>query len=308
MADQTTLQSPESPAASGDDALNPAHEASKAQSKTTTAGLVHELNLNTRYYRATVPIWIDEAPDLPVWRGDFLSPDASDVVKAVGAWIVVFEKTKMGWESARALMGAIKEAVATAYGGEDVWDGCLLCVGMPAKHDAIQQHEGALSTIYEEWEDDAFDLGFELVDGEIDQKDGKTRNNAGELRGVARLTEALEANEWENVDDIDEAAFGLNGDGLDAGTLFGVGDAADESSGFRLERAQMEREFAGLSMAMANDDASHGQGSDDEERQVEETEKMMLKMQAARDMSAHLPEQERKRFARKTVNEILNEI
>ena len=274
----------------------------------TTAGLSHELTLNTRYYRAQVPIWLDETPAASGWRTDFLSPDARDVVKAVGAWIVVFRKTAAQWTRARELMEAVVSAIEIGYGGEGIWSGTLLCVGMPAKRgeDEMPKIEEAAGSGYEEFEDVCDDLGFEFVDGGIKGQEGKVRDAAGELRGTARLMEALESNEWDNVDDLEEEGLDfledVRGEGVHAGP------EKDETLGFKRERSQMEKEFADLQLTLAGAEEEEGVEEDGEEDQAEALERMMLKMTAAREMSAHLPEQEKKRMARRTVNEIMKEL
>lgn len=204
-------------------------------------------------------------------------------------------------------MSAVKAAVEATYGGEGVWDGCFLCVGMPAMDDEVKRGKG-MGSGYEEWEDECFDLGFEFVDGAVSEAAGGKRDAAGELQGLARLREALESNEWENVDDLGEDEEGLDFLGEDSAGEEEEGVRKDETRGFRLERTQMESEFAGLKMAMAG---AADEGGEDEEggaEQVEELERMMLRMTAARDMSAHLSEAERKRVARRTVDDIMKEM
>ena len=287
-------------------------EASQKQTAAhaTTAGLSHQLDLRTRYYRATIPIWVDETNDPDAWKRDFLSSEASEVIKAVGAWIVLFRKTTAGWQTATKLMNAIRDAVHHVYGGEGVWDGVFLCVGLPSDENDVLKSESAVGTGYEQWDEESFDLGFELVDGEITGDESKRRNAAGELRGTARIIEALEANEWDNVDDLDDSTFGLLDDDAVTEEAQGSAVAKDETQGFRLERTQMEKEFAGLKLAMAGGVAgSEADVEDDQEegQQVEELERMMRKVSAARDMSAHLPEAERKKRAKKTVDELVRE-
>ena len=51
----------------------------------STAGLTHVWNAETAYYKAKVPIWIDEVPDFAAWKQDFLKPEAKEVVDAVGS-------------------------------------------------------------------------------------------------------------------------------------------------------------------------------------------------------------------------------
>lgn len=172
---------------------------------------------------------------------------------------------------AREMMEAVRAVV------EEGWDGASVCVGMGGAQDEDEdegRHGGEVD--WEEWEDDCFDMGFEYVDGEGGAVEVRDRN--GERRGVARLREVLETNEWEGVDGDDEA-------GLEDAVGESMHDSGDgEDVGFTLERVQMEREFAGLKMGLREGEVDVD-GDGNEARQVEEMERMMGKMMAVRGMS-----------------------
>src|SRR6187402_3179439 len=97
--------------------------------------------------------------------------------------------------------------------------------------------------------------------------------------GVERLKEALEANDWEGSDEL--------GDAIDPEDFDGDSDG-ERSIGFGLDaidRAEMEREMLGMKQAIYG--AGRGDGEDDEEedpsdKDVEDLQAMMLKMQAVR--------------------------
>lgn len=129
---------------------------------------------------------------------------------------------------------------------------------------------------------------------------------------MARIREVLETHDWaapepdEPDDDLEEQLLGL-----------------DEGAGFNLEVNQLEREMLGLRMAVER-------GGDDEEKddedRVEAMDELMLRVQGIKgmysiicplqsagsadylDMSAELPENERKRFAARAVRDIMKEI
>lgn len=193
---------------------------------------------------------------------------------------------------------------------------------------AVDSTAGARSED-EHWEAVCLDHGFEYIDGTVNADDGAKRDAMGEVHGLARLKEALEACDWTGTEGGDDEAGGLGlldaDDELDGfGELVGPEEAG--LSGLDTETAQMDNEAAGFGSEsrrglMADDD----EDEEGEAKQVEELERMMAKMQAARgrdfaglamiidfvtdirdvDMSAHLPEEQRKRFAAKTVNDIL---
>lgn len=104
-----------------------------------------------------------------------------------------------------------------------------------------------------------------------------------ELLGVARLKEALEANDWDGADD---AEGGVDVDDFEAGDE----EVDDEGSiGFGIDPAEMEEEMAGMKQAIYGGGAM---GADDEiedeetgDREIQQLQAMMLKMQAVRGKS-----------------------
>lgn len=301
-----------------------------------------------------MPIWLDEpSTTLEAWKTDFLAPEAREVVRAVGAWIVVFragsetltpfpltqddkgdvsaETGDIGsiggregpWTKTQAAdaMRAIRSIIEHAYaedGGYEAWDGTFLVVGMPrggyagsaevrSTRDILEEEEKREEGD-EEWEDLCWDLGFEFVDcsgidvrrrgqsedgvgSGVEEKDGGVR----EKKGVERVREALEANDWSGGGGDEE------GDALDefdefesAGKGHFGGAGYEEDVGFSMERSQMEREFMGLKLAMGG--RSTVDGEEDEEEaddeaeqamQVEELETMMRNMIAAKGECPH---------------------
>ncbi|KAI9718395.1 MAG: hypothetical protein M1812_004116 [Candelaria pacifica] len=144
----------------------------------------------------------------------------------------------------------------------------------------------------EDWEDTCMELGFEFVNAE-----GKGNNQFGEPRGIARVKEALEANDWAANDEEEFSEEALLGGG-------------EFDEGFGAEAAELEREMFGMKTAIQRGSGEDGgsagdEDGGDEEFEVEQLEAMMLKMNAVRDMSAGMPEGERKRFAAKAVNDIM---
>jgi hypothetical protein len=102
-----------------------------------------------------------------------------------------------------------------------------------------------------------------------------------ELQGIARLKEALEANDWAADDEDDD--FGLDD----------FGDLEDEEGmGFGAEAAELEMEMFGMKRAIYEAGEEHGDGDDenrlreeegdDQEDEVEKLEALMLRMQVVR--------------------------
>jgi len=222
------------------------------------AGLSHTWDLTTQYYKAKLSIWIDEVTSISAWKTDFLNADAKEVVRALGAIVLCFKKpaTKDELDTVIETMKGVKEVVDIHWGYS--WDGTLLAVAMPS---------GTIATMdksEEEWDELSRDEGFEYIDATA-----KGRNEFGELQGIERLREALEANEWETMPDefdADEDAIGLE----DGGDEFGESFAAEE--------AEINLEWLGVKTAVNG-------GDDNEAEGVEELERMMRKLQAIKGIN-----------------------
>ncbi|KAH8801640.1 alpha and gamma adaptin binding protein p34-domain-containing protein [Xylogone sp. PMI_703] len=263
------------------------------------AGSTHNWSLETTYYKTTIPIWLDEVADPKAWAADFLGPEAREVVKALGAFVVCFRRPidEAGLESVRTLLENVGEVVKEGCGY--AWDGVCLALAMP------QSTTPYLEKSFEEWDDFCQDHGgFEYVDFEA-----RGRNEfSGEFflpMGLERLKEALEANEWdggelddfEGIDDFE----GLEGDD---GGEFGRDYFAAESTEMEMEIFGMKRAI--YEAAEKEDEGNQDKEGDDEE--VEQLQAMMLKLQAVRDMGAGMPEEERKKYAAKAVNDIMKNL
>jgi hypothetical protein len=98
-----------------------------------------------------------------------------------------------------------------------------------------------------------------------------------ELMGVERLKEALEANEWDGDDDLDDE---VNLDDFEADD-----DEAEGSIGFGIGAAETRDEMAGMKRAIYSGGADEEDEIDDEpagDKEIEQLQAMMLKMQAVR--------------------------
>ncbi len=198
----------------------------------------------------------------------------------MGAWVVVFRKQEDKGVAVEILK-AVKSVVENVYGGEGIWEGVCLAVGMPSgRVGELQVGRGGRGQELDEdaWEELCFKEGFEYVDMGEKGKAAVGRNENGETHGVERVKEALEANDWNGeydtelgmellgVDEHKESMEGLHG----------------EDMGFGFERAQMEKEFMGLQMAMKINSDEEEIEEEDERMQVEKFEGMMLKMQTVK--------------------------
>nr|CDP25646.1 Putative protein of unknown function [Podospora anserina S mat+] len=279
------------------------------------AGTTHLLPLSTQYYTASVPIWLDLVSSPQEWSSSFLSEEAKEVLLVLGGVIIVVElspclsssiSTSTVTEHQR-LVKEVGKVVREGLGGWE-WDGVGLVIGVSQQ--AIMGDDDVL----DEWEDVAAEAGLEFVvyTKGREQEEGK-RNEFGERMGIARVREALEANDWSGG-----GAPGEEGDGLG----FGEGDEDDDKEfdpkglGYGYDR----EDFEGLKRAIWEqigeeiDTTGEGKGKEEEGEEeigdddIRSLEQMMVKLRAVRDMSAGLPEQQRKRMAKQVVEEVMREL
>lgn len=155
-----------------------------------------------------------------------------------------------------------------------------------------------------------------------------------EKMGIPRVLEALESNDWDSLataDDEDQLAV-LGGD---------ANPGADEDDGIDLDPENLDfgfdrEDFEGLKKAIwearvgregdggdnqeiggkpsdldqapARTKKADGGGDDLGDEDIQKVEQMMRKLQAVKDMSAGLPEDQKKRMAAKAVGEVMKEL
>lgn len=129
------------------------------------AGSTHEWQLQTSYYHARVPIWLDEISEPGVWAGEFLAPEAREVLTVIGAFVVCFRKPvdEGALSEVRALLESVARVVKEGCGY--AWDGVCVAVAMPQSSTPCLERSG------DDWTDLCQDYGFEFVDFE-----GRGRN------------------------------------------------------------------------------------------------------------------------------------
>jgi len=283
------------------------------------AGVTHDLVLSTPYYKTTLPIWLD-TPTAPTdWSASFLSDEAREVLDVLGGFIVVFSLHEDKQET-KSLLHEVGKVVKEGLGGWE-WDGVGVAVGV-GNGDA------------DEWDELCAAGGLEFV-----QMTGNDqgRNEFGERMGIARVKEALEANDWASLDDHD--ALSDFGEFEDPDEKDDQKDLDPENMGFGFDRAGFEglrksiwtsgqvqdekteavgglREGAqagGVSIPVSSsvdppptENSQQGSGLADED--LEQVEKMMRKLQAAREAGEGMSEAQRKRMAARAVEEVMREL
>lgn len=189
------------------------------QTSASLAGTTHHLPLTTPYYTATIPIWLDLISSPSEWASCFLSEEAREVLAVIGGMVLVFALPNPSSAAAdeaedpiRSLVRQFGKVVKQGLGGWD-WDGVGLAVGVG---------EGET----EAWDELCAEAGLEFVQL-TGQEQGRnefggtfpiqsfsgrlallgaapvpyslTAVGGTEKMGVARVREALESNEWEQL-------------------------------------------------------------------------------------------------------------
>lgn len=269
-----------------------------AHANGSVAGLTHEWDVNTAYYTAKVPVWVDEIPDVKRWKEDFMKPEAKEVVEVVGAWVYCFpkpngESLKHEWADIMKSIQSVVEQQTEDMGTNTV----MLAVALP-RSSSQASHAAATNQGSEELEDLCLDYGFEYIDYAA-----KGKNEYGEKAGFERLKEALEANEWTlgTAEDAETRIDDLDFD-QDEDVLGGVGNR---------EEAEMTAELFGMKAALMGEENDFDAEADDlvppaeQAAQVDDLDRMMGKLMAVKEQSAELPEEQRKRMAARAVKELM---
>ncbi|AEO56555.1 hypothetical protein MYCTH_2301645 [Thermothelomyces thermophilus ATCC 42464] len=243
-----------------------------------------------------------------------------------------FSSQETARERARELITHVGKVVREGLGGWE-WDGVGLAVGVgPSARGgggALGQEEdddGGGGEL-DEWEDLCAESGLEFVhvaragaqpgNGKGAGEEDK-RNEFGERVGMARVLEALKANDWSGAGTGNGGDLGEQDDET---RTKGKGDQEDEDfDEFDPEKLDFgfdKEDFVGLREAIlsggrggegAGPGGDAGDNEDIGEEDVQQLERLMLKLQAVRDASAGLPEEHRKRMAARAVGEVMREL
>ncbi|WPG99509.1 Hypothetical protein R9X50_00232400 [Acrodontium crateriforme] len=259
----------------------------------STAGITHEWNAQTAYYKAKVPIWIDDLIDVDKWSDEFRKYEAKEVVTAVGAWVYCFSVPNNGSVSKeventlKAIHGVVEHH--TGY----VSDTLLVAVAVAQGKDSMS---AASSLNNDDWEDACSQYGFEFINYQA-----QGVNEFGERLGRDRLRETLEANEWDATDgdellDLDDLDF----------------DADDDGVGFGRDEAELTGELYGMKHALRTggdegDFDPNDEDVGDHAHQVDDLDRLMSRLLAVKEQATGLPDAERKRLAAQAVRDLMGQ-
>ncbi|KAI8715121.1 hypothetical protein NCS52_01019100 [Fusarium sp. LHS14.1] len=281
------------------------------------AGTTHSLHLKTPYYTTTVPIWLDLISSPSEWSSSFLSPEAVEVLAVLGGVVVIFTAGPVSAEKehpGRSLIEHVGKVLKQGLGGWD-WDGVGLAVGVGG------------SGSEEDWDEICAEAGLEFVS--VGGQGDTGRNEFGEKTGIARVKEALEANDWSQLEvPLSDSDFG----DFETSSAKAHDDDHDEEldpqkMGFGFDRSDFEglrraiweagqdiEEPSGSSKEADKKDktseeaATRGGFEDLDDDDIAKVEKMMRKLQAVREAGEGMGEEQRKRMAARAVEEVMKEL
>ncbi|CEI41964.1 hypothetical protein FVEN_g11760 [Fusarium venenatum] len=274
------------------------------------AGTTHPLSLKTPYYSTTVPIWLDLIGSPSDWSESFLTEEAAEVLAVLGGVMVVFTAGPVSASKdhpAKDLVEHVGKVLKKGLGGWE-WDGVGLAIGIGGDgHD-------------EEWDEICAEAGLEFVS--VGGKGDTGRNEFGEKTGVARVKEALEANDWSQLEaPLSGSEFG------DFETSSAKGDKEEELDPQKMGFGFDKTDFEGLRRAIweasqdveepkdadttdkgASEAPAAGGLEDLDEEEIAKIEKMMRKLQAVREAGEGMGEEQRKRMAARAVEEVMRDL
>ena len=142
------------------------------------------------------------------------------------------------------------------------------------------------------------------------------RNEYGEATAIARVMEVLQAQEWASAEggelDIDFLSDDDDGE-------FGATQAAEEKSeaeGLDFNPSSLEKPTTDMSKSlMTGEDIDPRSkinweqlNGDDQEVQVEQLQGLMERIIGIREMGADMPEEQRRRYAKKAIGQLMKDI
>ncbi|RDA90230.1 hypothetical protein CP533_6870 [Ophiocordyceps camponoti-saundersi (nom. inval.)] len=258
---------------------------------TSLAGTTHNLRLETNYYKASIPVWLDVMAEPAEWADSFLSDEAAEVLAVLGGLVVVLDLgSDVDGEELRRLVRDVGRVVHRLGGWE--WDGVRLVVGFgDVGEDEV-----------DEWDQLCVETGFEFV-----HVDSKSRlspvGDDGERSGIARVKEALEANDWESIAPCTQSEPDTETEIDDEDLNLGLGKADLDALKQALWSAEEQEEQEGEASNRLQNIDGDSRGED-----LSKLDFMMRKLQAVRLAGSDLSEDQRRKVTAEAVAEVVRQL
>ncbi len=154
-------------------------------------GIIHRIELSTKYFKTALDLWIDETDDLAEWCKEFGSLEAKEAREVINGIIFTFkfdDGVRKIEEMVEHMTGLIEKFQED--GGDYQWDGFVVGAGFGEQVD---------EDLKLEIEDLFIMNGIEMVWFE---EVGK--NEFGEVLGKERIRQVVECHDWEITDFKDD--------------------------------------------------------------------------------------------------------
>ncbi|KJZ73978.1 hypothetical protein HIM_06646 [Hirsutella minnesotensis 3608] len=284
------------------------------------AGETVKFDMTTKYYKAVIPVWLDTIATTSEWVATFLEPEAQEVLRAVGGFMVVFPVPSKGGSTAelRELLEQMKRLMDLGFGDQS-WDGVGLAVGVGGDADEGDV-EGLCNHVC------GWALEYIHVGNNVSSED-----EDGFKAGMSRVHEALQANDWEQAVDPSEANSDDSFQDFELpkapGTDLDMSKLDSQELDFGVHGDIMQELKKAILSTQGDDDAPVGPRADDsavvegeaskgnvhshadlDADEIAKLEGMMRRLKAARDAGAEMSDAKRRQMAADAVAEIMRDL
>ena len=273
-------------------------------------------------------------PSLSTWRSTMLSDAAREVREAIGG-IVLLLPLPLSLPSASELsafpsqqrhsddyldvievVAEVKDLIEDDHYGRDV--PAVVVVTATGKGAGQGDLDPTTNRLEEFAREERGVLGWEFVgwDGQVGEdhfvagRPTGPRNEFGELMGVERVKQLLEAVDWSGP------GAGIEAKDFDLNFLsYDEKDGAPGVDGIKLQGQELEREMMGLKLAMRDQDPGEDDEHDpsmgveeDEDLKIDQLPRLLERVVAIREAGAEMNKVDREKFAKTEVERIMKEL
>ncbi|KAL9105365.1 MAG: hypothetical protein Q9227_009453 [Pyrenula ochraceoflavens] len=275
-----------------------------------------------------------EESTLEQWKEQMLSAEAREVREAIGGILLVLPTEVMIGNPSSTVkdltreelldvittVGTIRDEIETDRGND-----CAACVvlqksvmltgssNMEDEEDRAEKLEdklldsGVFGWDIVTWNPETSSSQTEAPPNAQVQREGSRKDGSEEKTGIDRILEILEVVSW---------SAGSNSTDLDLDFLSGSeedearrDDYNEDDDILKPDEQELQREMLGLSMALRREDrAQESEGVDEEDLKIESLPGLMERVMALREKGSSMPGEEREKFAKKAIADLVGEL